>query len=275
MEQFKGVRMFADSVGSAFNNPRLFWGLTGSWAVLTTAVTILFCWIAKPAGASASFADQLLTLSKSGSGGSLIRLVPTIFANLAISVGWIKFVLLGATWQNPLKLTHEMGNYFIKSIVVGLAVMATLVPGFIVAFALKAVAPAPAGVILLTLAIVVLAIIPALVVLARLSMVLVAIAMDEDMSFSRAFEMTKGRSASLATGLFLSYAVPNVILFAAAFVCGIIIGTGLRFVGGLSLELITNLGTGVTAAIAAGFIALTYKTLAPGDIGGNIAKQFE
>ena len=274
MEDFKGGSAAVQSIRFAGDHFTAFLKLTATWAAISTAIVLAFCFIAHPAGPDASLGAQLDALdAMKGRVKQAVTLLPDIFGTIAVGVSWIKFVLLDEEPRNPLRLTGEMGTYFVRSIQIGFLSALAALPGIIVAIALGSALGKPWGYV--GAAIGGLAAVACfLVVYARLLIVLPSVAVSEDIKVGDAFGLTKQRYVAVTLGLFLSYLIPFVGLIALIFVLGML-STLSHDIGSLLMEAGTNLGTFMMTGIVAGYTALVYRAFAPGDIGNQIAKQFE
>lgn len=274
MGEFKGSRAAIQSTRFAGEHFIAFLKLTATWAAISTAAVFAYCLITQPAGADASLGAQLTALDHTGGRiKQLVSLLPDIFGNLAVSVMWMQFVLLDREPRNPVKLSSEMGNYFIKALQIGLLSALAALPGVIVAVALGGALGKPVGYISAGAA-GLFAVICFFVIYARLCIALPSIAVGNSMRIGEAFEVTKGYSTTLTVGLLLSFALPFLVIMVA----GIFVGVLRIFnpdASAILLEAVSNLGTFVMAGIAAGYLALVHRALAPGDTGDQIAKQFE
>lgn len=244
-------------------HPLVFLKLAGLWSALQTAIPVAYCvagdiGAGRPIDIGAGMAalgtfDNLRTYM-------LLTCLPAILGWLAISVGWMRFVLL---WEEPrswLPLPDGSARYFSRSLLLDLMFVVALIPVAVAArYAFTAlhepwglyaaVAVSSAGALI------------AFCVYVRAWLVFPAIAARATMRFSESVRLTRGSTGYMILGALLAFAA-TVLLALSAFLAEA--GEALGVPAGISEvagDLIGSVMTSVGTALIAGFMAVAYRAL--------------
>jgi hypothetical protein len=266
-----GIAAALQSLRFVFNHPGAFARLVLTWAGIYVAVIIAYALLVKPAGLT--LAQQLD--GGDGSGGRLLALIPSFLGNLAVSVLWVRYILLDEVPRNPVALRAEMGIYFGRSLQVGILGFLAALPGLIVGYAVSsALQSARTASTVIFIVFVVIAFLSALTVYARLQVMLAIAAIGDSTTVRDTFDLTKGRTLGLIGGWLLSYAPPVIVLAVVQILTRVVSTSGFATVGAVAAEVVNALYTFGAATLLAGFTAFVLQALDPQHSTDKIAREF-
>lgn len=274
MQSFRGTAAVVQAVTFISVHFAAFLKLVLTWAAISIALQIGYCLLAQPAGPDASLGAQMAA-TEDGRQTRLLDLLPSLLGSLVIGVGWIRLVLLGEEPRNPVRLSGEMGQYFVESIKIGFLAIIAALPGGLIGLVVAAALRTPAGgAVAIGLGGIV-AVIGLVFAYSRLSPLLPAAAVDRTMVAGDAFSLTKGHTIGLMWGLFLSYVLLIVIVMIFTLAGQLFVSAGFVDTGRIATAVSLNVTSYGVIALISGFLANAYRAIVPGDPGDQIAKQFE
>ena len=270
--QSVGIAAALQSLRFASSHSIAFLRLVLGWAAIYLAVVLLYALLTRPAGVT--FAQQLGSAG-GGGGGRLLALIPSFLGNLAVSVLWMRYILLDEEPRNPFALRAEMGSYFGRSLQIGILGLLAAVPGLIIAFAASGAlgSGGSLGTVIFVVFLVI-AFISALVVYARLQVMLAVTAVGDSITVRETFDLTKGRTPGLVGGWLLSYLLPLIVLIVAAVLIRVISTSGFATMATIATEILNGLYSFGAAVLLAGFTAFVLQALDPQHSTDKIARTF-
>lgn len=269
--QSVGIAAALKSMRFALDHNAAFIRLVMTWTSISFVFVLLFSALAKPA--NVTLAQQLQGVDQGGE--RLLVLLISMIGNLAVSVAWVRYIILDEEPRNPFAMRAEMGSYFGRSIQIGILAILAALPGVIVGFtANSALGSAQAlGTVVFVVSIV-LASACALTVYARLQVMLALTALGENTTVGEAIALTAGHTFGLIGGWFLSYLIPFAILVVVEVVAGVSSASGFTTVAAVAEEFLSDVYTFMAAGLAAGFMAYVLLALDPRHGTDKIAREF-
>jgi hypothetical protein len=208
MAKPSGVTLGAQSVSHVFKHFGFFSNIAVLWsAVVTLGVAAACLVIASSEGSS--YSSVMMRMED----GDLLRQylivtgITSTFGQLAIAVGWTRFILLKEPPHLTLSMPSGSARYFSRSIILLFGAFVLAIPGFIVGAIVGASMPNDAGKIAAAIVMGIGALL-AVYICIRAWLVFPAVAVgNPDMSFRRSFEMTKGLVPPIVIGTAIAYGI--------------------------------------------------------------------
>jgi len=267
MAKPSGVTLGAHSVSHVLKHLRLFANIAGVWSIVVTAAVAATCFVL-----AISEGSDVSAIMMRMQDGDLLRPyllasgIASTFGQLAIAVGWFRYVLLGERPELSFSMPKGSARYFSRSLILLFGAVVLAIPGFIVGAIVGRFVPGDAGKIAAAIVMGVGALI-AVYICIRAWLVFPAVAIGStDMNFQRSFRLTKGSVAPILIGTVIAY---GLFLLMAIIPMGAIDLTsdyldGSTYVAAtLASEFVVTFLIYAAVAASAGVLARIYQDIVP------------